>query len=289
LNTTKFRSTNRAELLIQSETFLQTSFMAFFDCHFFSDTLGLSVSAYILLPQATTRQIGIASGEARREFPTLYLLHGLSDDHTIWMRRTAIERYAAAKNIAVVMPAVERSFYHDMARGPCYWTYLVDELPNICRQFFPLSSAREDTFAAGLSMGGYGALRLGFKKPERFAAVASLSGAFDVARRARNAERSESLLSSAEMRAIFGERSLDGSESDLFFLAENVAAVGKRRPAIFLACGTEDELIEENRRMHQHLDNLQIPHRYAESPGAHEWSYWDAQIAQVLDWLPLRS
>src|SRR5262245_37712214 len=103
--------------------------MAFFDCHFFSDALGLSVSAYVLLPQKTTRQIGMPGGDTRASYQTLYLLHGLSDDHTIWLRRTSIERYAAAKNLAVVMPAVARSFYQDMASGAKYWTFVSEELP----------------------------------------------------------------------------------------------------------------------------------------------------------------
>src|SRR5688500_5792944 len=145
--------------------------MAFFDCHFFSDTLAMTVSAHVLIPQESTRQIGLESGPARASYPTLYLLHGLSDDHTIWMRRTSIERYAAAKNIAVVMPAVGRSFYQDMASGPKYWTFVSEELPVLMRQFFPLSTTREETFAAGLSMGGYGALRLGLARPDKFAAV----------------------------------------------------------------------------------------------------------------------
>src|SRR6266581_2742541 len=126
--------------------------MAFLDVHCFSDVLGLTVSFYVLLPQSSSRQIGMAGGAKREQYSTLYLLHGLSDDHTIWMRRTSIERYAAEKNLAVVMPGVARSYYQDMASGPRYWTFLSEELPALMRQFFSLSSAREDNFAAGLSM-----------------------------------------------------------------------------------------------------------------------------------------
>src|SRR3954471_3777319 len=155
--------------------------MAFFDCHFFSDARALTVSAYVLLPQKTARQIdlpGAADNTAPAGgYPTLMLLHGLSDDHTIWMRRTSIERYAAAKNLAVIMPAVGRSFYQDMASGARYWTYVSEELPLLIRSFFPLSSSRESNFVAGLSMGGYGALRLALAHPENYAAAASLSGA----------------------------------------------------------------------------------------------------------------
>ncbi len=263
--------------------------MAFFDCHFFSDVLGLSCSAHVLLPQPAARQIGMAGGSQREWYPTLYLLHGLSDDHTIWMRRTSIERYAAAKNIAVVMPAAGRSFYQDMASGPRFWSFLSEELPALMTSFFPLSAAREDTFAAGLSMGGYGALRLGLAKPERFAAVASLSGALDVARRCREAGRETSRLTRAEMTGIFGpELAVERTDADLFHLAETLAKSGAARPAIHLACGMEDALLGESHAFQQHLSALGIECDFEESAGAHDWLFWDAQIQRVLDWLPLK-
>src|SRR4030095_14992572 len=109
------------------------------------------------------------------------------------------------KNLAVVIPAVARSFYQDMASGPKYWTFLSEELPAMMRQFFPLSAAREDTFAAGLSMGGYGALRLGLAKPEKFAASASLSGALDYVKRLKEAGKESSRVSKAEWIGIAGE------------------------------------------------------------------------------------
>jgi len=263
--------------------------MAFFDCHFFSDALGLSVSAYVLIPQRAARQIGMPGGETRASYPTLYLLHGLSDDHTIWMRRTSIERYAAAKNIAVVMPAVGRSFYQDMASGPKYWTYLSEELPAQMRQFFPLSAAREDNFAAGLSMGGYGALRLGLTRPNQFAAAASLSGALDYGRYLREAGREGSRVSMAEWHGVAGpDLKGEGTDSDLFAIAQRVATGPGPHPKLYVACGTEDNLLDDNRRLHQHLDSLHYEHTYEEGPGTHEWGFWDAHIRKVLDWLPLR-
>jgi S-formylglutathione hydrolase FrmB len=263
--------------------------MAFIDFHFFSETLGLTCAAHVLVPQKTTQQIGMAGGEIRDAYPTLWLLHGLSDDHTIWMRRTSIERYAAAKNIAVVMPAVARSFYQDMACGPRYWTFLSEELPALCREFFPLSAVREENFAAGLSMGGYGALRLGLARPDRYAAVASLSGALDIARRLREAGTNEfSRISLAEWAGIFGpELKGAGTEADLYFLAEKVASSPGPKPRLYLACGTEDELLKDTRDFRRHLDRVHLPATYEEGPGAHEWGCWDAQIQRVLDWLPL--
>ena len=261
--------------------------MAFFDFHFFSESLALTCAAHVLIPQQTTAQIGMAGGARREKYPTLYLLHGLSDDHTIWMRRTSIERYAAEKNIAVVMPAAGRSFYQDMVSGPKYWTFVSEELPALCEQFFPLSSEREQRFAAGLSMGGYGALRLGLARPDRYAAAASLSGALDLARRLREAGREGALMNKAEYTGIFGpELRGEGTDADLFFLAEKVAASSGPRPQLFLACGTEDRLIEEQRALQKHLAALRLAATCEESPGTHEWGYWDAQIRRVLDWLP---
>jgi S-formylglutathione hydrolase FrmB len=261
--------------------------VAFLDFHFYSESLNLTCAAYVILPQATTTQIGMGGGKAREKYPTLYLLHGLSDDHTIWMRRTSIERYAATRNVAIVMPAVARSFYQDMASGPKYWTFVSEELPALCQHYFPLSGAREDTFAAGLSMGGYGALRLGLARPEKYAAVASLSGALDIARRLRDVDKPFARIDRAEWTGIIWPELKAPADSNLWLLASNVAASQGPKPAVYLSCGTEDELLADTRTFRQHLDALGLPLTYDEGPGAHEWGYWDAQIQRVLEWLPV--
>src|SRR5215217_7204213 len=125
--------------------------MAHLRCDFFSEALSLSTSMTVLLPQRTTTQIGMEGHASDAPPPVLYLLHGLSDDDTIWLRRTSIERYAAPLGLAVVMPQVRRSFYTDQAYGGNYWTFLSEELPAVARSFFHLSDRREDTFVAGLS------------------------------------------------------------------------------------------------------------------------------------------
>ena len=256
--------------------------MAFFDCHFFSETLALSVSAHVLIPQ-------VAAMKNRKLHPTLFLLHGLSDDHTIWSRRTGIERYAAARNLAVIMPAVGRSFYQDMASGPRFWTYLSEELPAVMRRFFPLSEKRADNFAAGLSMGGYGALRLALAHPRKFAAAASFSGALDFVRRLRDSGTVGSRISRAEWNAVAGPGAdAAGTTSDLHFLAKRVASGTGPKPALWLSCGTEDDLLGDTRAFHRHLEAAGYRHHYEEDPGAHDWAYWDRQIERAIAWLPLR-
>lgn len=258
--------------------------MALLHCNFFSDVLGLCCSMDVVLPQATSRQIGLEGRAAGPPYPVLYLLHGLSDDHTIWQRRTSIERYVAEMGLAVVMPAVHRSFYTDMARGYPYWTFISEELPAICRSFFPLSERREETFVAGLSMGGYGAFKLALRCPERFAAAASLSGALDVVGLfAQTPERQP------EWTNVFGDLdALRGSENDLFHLAERVARSDGPKPALFQWCGTEDQLYPSNVRFRDHARALGLDLTYTEGPGGHDWARWDEQVQNVLRWLPLR-
>ena len=263
--------------------------MPFLQVNFHSDALGLACSMNVLLPQpAGASQIGMSSAaDDDHAPPVLYLLHGLSDDHTIWMRRTSIERYAAPLGLAVVMPAVNRSFYTDMAVGPKYWTFISEELPTLCHRMFRLSSRREDTFAAGLSMGGYGAFKLALRQPERFAAAASLSGALDMAYRISG--RDEDPFWIAEKRAIFGDLgAFPGSDNDLMHLATQHAATDGPKPRLFQCCGSEDYLIEHNRRFRDHAGSLGLDLTYAEHPGeAHTWGYWDRTIRDVLAWLPL--
>lgn len=267
--------------------------MALFDCSFFSESLGITASMYVILPQETRTQIGMDSSAEKSNHPVLYLLHGLSDDHTIWLRRTSIERYAATYGLAVVMPAVNRSFYTDMKNGHKYWTFVSEELPELARSFFPLSRRREDNFVAGLSMGGYGAFKLGLTHPDRYAAAASLSGVLDLRQFAEDWEGEEYRrmfnANPEEFRYVFGGAgAIPGSGMDLFHLAEGLAESGRVQPKLFQCCGTEDFLYAHNTRFRDHARKLGLDLTYEEEPGTHEWGYWDAKIRRVLEWLPIK-
>ncbi|WP_127579321.1 alpha/beta hydrolase [Paenibacillus koleovorans] len=250
--------------------------MALLHVHFPSPALGIAASMEVILPDP---QPEIAS-DPNRKLPTLLLLHGLSDDHSAWVRRTSIERYAAGRNIAILMPAVNRSFYTDMEYGAAYWTFVSEELPATARSYFPLSDKREDNFVAGLSMGGYGAFKLALTHPDRYAAAASLSGALDIVARAAHFTK--------DYRNIFGEQAdqLEGSKHDVFHLASQAVASGAPMPSLFQACGTEDYLYADNQRFLGHARELGLPLAYEEEAGAHNWAYWDMKISRVLDWLP---
>lgn len=254
--------------------------MALLRCDFFSDVLELSTSMTVILPQSTAAQIGLSGSAGSGPFPTLYLLHGLSDDDTIWLRRTSIERYVATLGLAVVMPQVNRSFYADEVHGNRYWTFLSEELPAVAGSFFRLSDRREDTFVAGLSMGGYGALKWALRQPERFAAAASLSGALDVAGLRSGGWRPDLVDQ------IFGAHPLAGTRDDLVWLLEqaDVSAL----PNLYVGSGTEDEVIEGNRTFVAAAEERGVALTVDFGPGEHEWGYWDRTIQDVLAWLPVR-
>lgn len=256
--------------------------MALITCNFFSESLGLSTSMTVILPQQTSSQIGLNNRSSRKLHPTLYLLHGLSDDDTIWSRRTSIERYVAELGLAVVMPNVHQSFYTDMEYGNKYWTFLSEELPAIARSFFPLSDAREDNFVAGLSMGGYGAFKWALRHPDRFAAAASLSGALDMANHVKSNPHMNPLF-----RLIYGEKDIMGTNEDLLHLVAESAQTDSPKPLLYQCCGTEDFLYNDNLAFRDACAQSGYPLTYVEGPGNHEWGYWDTHIQEFLRIMPL--
>ncbi len=266
--------------------------MAHLQVDFFSQTLQVGSSLEVIMPEEAAGAIGVETTSSSAP-PVLYLLHGLSDDHTIWMRRTSIERYAAEYGLAVVMPGVGRSWYTDMASGPAYWQYVSEEVPRFVERTFRVGTGRAKTFVAGLSMGGYGAMKLAFLQPQRFAAAASFSGAVDMRERvaevrARTAAAAEAPLGNDEIfrirdtQLVFGDPPVvAGTDNDTFLLAERAADA----PELYIACGTEDFLYEHNERFHRHLTELGLEHTYITEPGTHEWGFWDRHVAHFLAWL----
>ena len=252
--------------------------MAHLSVDLFSESLQVGTSLGVLLPQSTRAQIGVASvAVPEHGWPVLYLLHGLSDDHSAWVRYTSIERYATAAGLAVVMPAVGRSFYADEAHGHQYWTWVSEELPQRVAEMFRLSRRPEDTYVAGLSMGGYGALKLGLTHPERYAGVASLSGAVDV----------RGLLAPPE-RAEIVDRVFAGSFGPGDDLYELLAALDPAVvPPLYLGCGTEeDPLMAANTRLAEQARAAGVDVTTDFRPGVHEWGLWDAMVRDVIAWLP---
>ncbi len=256
--------------------------MALLHVDFFSKVLGMCTQMDVILPQPSRGLIGMNTDIQKGKWKVMYLLHGLSDDHTIWQRRTGIERYVSDKNIAVIMPETQRGWYTDMKYGFEWFRFFTQELPAVCRSFFPaISDRREDTCVCGLSMGGYGALKMGMTYPEQYGWAASLSGAVDIAEICENA----SIGSKDELENVFGPvGEVRGSGNDLFHLAGKLDQKPVF-PNIFLCCGLQDALYWQNVRLRNLLKSREIPLTYEEENGIHGWDYWDTKIQSVLKWL----
>jgi S-formylglutathione hydrolase FrmB len=237
--------------------------MAFCHVQWSSQVLGKQVGCYVILPDM-----------GKAPYATFYLLHGLSDDYTMWQRRTRIEWYVRELPLIVVMPDGFRGFYTDNEEGPAYAKYLGEELPAFIEKTFPAKRTRSARCVGGLSMGGYGALRLGLGYPDTFASVNSHSGAL------MHGAKTFTKPEQAEFRRVFGAKPA-GSNHDLLVLARKAKRAGKL-PKLLIDCGTEDYLLADNREFHAKLDAMGVAHQYAEYPGAHMWDYWDAHIQDAL-------
>jgi S-formylglutathione hydrolase FrmB len=220
-------------------------------------------------------------------YPVIYLLHGLGGGAGDWVSaRARLAEHAARHRFIIITPEGRDGWYTDSATVPTdkFETYIIEELiPDVERRYRALGG-RDARAVAGLSMGGYGALKFGVKHPQLFALAASLSGAFDAASWDASDQRVVAFVRPSIARA-YGAMGTDARrQNDLFKLfsdlpAERFASL----PFIYFDCGTEDFLINSNRALSELLLKRKIPHEYRQLPGAHAWPYWDAQIQEVLE------
>lgn len=247
--------------------------MALIHLNYFSKILNVHTPVDVILPEAD-QGIGVDAATGEGLPAVLYLLHGYSDDATVWQRRTSVERYVADHNLAIVMPGVNHSYYCNEAYGERYWDFISEELPQMLHRYFRLSARPEDTFVAGLSMGGYGAMKLALNHPERFGAAASFSGAVDFLALARR--------NPAAWKRISGGKSLRGTECDLYHMMEENAST-PHKPRLYLSCGTADFLYDQHQRFVPALKKAGWDvTRHDEPDASHTWPFWDQEIAKFI-------
>lgn len=225
---------------------------------FRSKALGRHVTYTVLLPDGKD----VAPGP----YPVLYQLHGASDDHTTWLRQSNLVRHVAGLPLIVVLPDGALSRWANVGPVDRYEDFLMDDLATHLRETFPV---RDGKWAiGGLSMGGYGALRLGLKHADRFCSVWAHSSAIWT-----RAELEERL-------AQRNQTATDLADLDCYALAQRLDP--RTMPRLSFDCGVDDSLIEQNRRFHTFLVEKQLPHTYREHPGAHTWDYWDTHVREAL-------
>ena len=237
--------------------------MAFLQIEFSGSSIGKMACMNVLLP------------EGEGPYPVLYLLHGYSDNHTVWQRRTSIERYVAGEDLIVVMPDGHVSFYANDPRpgGRAYEDHIVRDVVEFTDRAFPTIAKREGRAIAGLSMGGYGAMMIGLKHHDRFAAISSHSGALGFVHD-HYVRDDPGINSLAEALAA-------GGSYDCHELARQAVAA-ETCPAVRFDCGHDDFLIEYNRHFHEHLEAIGLAHTYEEFDGVHEWAYWDSHVPETI-------
>lgn len=253
--------------------------MAFFMGTIYSKSMLQDTAFNVILPHDGRRYIWTEPPK------TLILLHGLSDSAATWIRRTAIERYAERYNLAVIIPEVQRSWYQDMVYGVRAFHYITEEVLDIAEKMFHVSTKREDVLIAGLSMGGYGALRCALEKPEKFKYCGAFSGAYDLKDMYRMSTEpgGESVLTGLveDYGAIFGERKEVPKEVEI---PEIICKVKNKpvQPSVYMMCGTEDFLYKQTCKVRELCEQSLSDFCYEEWPGHHEWDMWDEAIERML-------
>ena len=230
--------------------------------------------------------------ENPRPLKTLILLHGLTGDEDNWLYYTNIARLVRDKPLCVIMPDGDNSFYADSpALAHRYAAFIGEEILSFCRSALNLSPRREDTFIAGLSMGGFGAINAALTWPDTFSHAALYSAALIKPRLTEQQQPgSAGYFTRQQYLTLFSLTSaadFEGCPADYEALAERLAASGKKRPRIYSACGTEDSLYQVNAAYARRLKKLGYDITWDPRPGDHPWEFWEESLKRTLSWLPL--
>ncbi|MEG6571535.1 alpha/beta hydrolase-fold protein [[Clostridium] cellulosi] len=262
--------------------------MALFQVDFFSKSLAGVMDFKVILPNDTVPEMVQGNPHYKRSAKTLFLLHGYSGSSKDWLTGSRIEELAGKYNLAVVMPSCRNSFYLDgKGTGNAYCQYVGKELVEYVRKTFGIAGKREDTYIGGLSMGGFGAIHTGLVFPDTFEKIVALSPALIIHNIENMKEGDKDFVADYYYYAsVFGDLDkLENSPNNPEFLIRKLKKEGKRIPPIFRAIGTEDFLIEPNRAFAKFLKEENVPETYIESPGVHNWDFWNAYLEKSIKWL----
>lgn len=224
--------------------------------------------------------------EISKRYPVIYLLHGLTGHFDNWTDKAKLAVYAKNYDYIIVTPEGADGWYTDSASATNdkYESYIIQELiPEIDGKFRTLSD-REHRAVAGLSMGGYGALKFGLKYPDKFVVAGSFSGALGAASWSdKTLGNNWKALTDSIMSVYGAEGSPTRAANDIYkIVREMTPEKAKTLPFLYVDCGTEDFLIQQNRDFGTLLIEKKIPHEFRQLPGKHDWVYWNSQVQEFL-------
>ncbi len=250
--------------------------MALYQGNVFSRTLNMITQLSVIIPDYPW---DIPVDREEQPPKVIYALHGATANASDWVRMTAIEYYARRYNYAVVMPEVQLGFYSNMRYGHDYFTYVAEELPQMIHDTFRLDTSPQNSYIAGLSMGGYGTLKIALSHPENYAGFASFSALTDISGQlaAQREGAGVKMIDPRVFKAVFGEELQPKNSDDPYELVKRVMEL-PQRPRYLQTCGTEDFLYSDNLKWKEHLDNLGYGHTYLEWKDGHTYPFWDRSI-----------
>lgn len=231
----------------------------------FSKTLGMDTGITVVTP----------NHRSNGSYKVAYMLHGLCGNHENWLDLSMLANYANVGNTVYVCPEVGRSFYADMKYGLKYFTYITEELPEICEDLFNISAERENTAVIGVSMGGYGALKCALSKPEQYGICCAFAPAFLFLK--EYLENTDKGDLEADCKAIFGENMTWNPDDDLLTLAHRCKE--EWYPKIYIAVGKEDFLHDQVVRFVNEMHKIkELDCTYEEWKGEHDWFFFNEAL-----------
>lgn len=249
----------------------------------FSKVLGMDTDITVVTPNSV---------KAGKKYKVVYLLHGLCGNSRTWIDYSMLPVYASSGNTIYIMPEAARSFYTDMKYGARYFSYVTEELPEICKSFFNITSERENTAIMGGSMGGYGALKCALTMPERYGVCAAFSSGCLFMKEGFNEMRekgpdSELIENFGEQlmydfKAIAGENYELRPENDILKLVDK-AAKGEYMPQFYLTCGTEDCFYNDHINFCRELEKRNIKYEFETWKARHNFIYFNDALKRAID------
>ena len=225
-------------------------------------------------------------------YKVVYLLHGMHGSDSSWITNSMLPYFGKKYNSIFVMPDVARSFYCDLKYGRKYFSYVSEELPAICKKIFNISCRPEDTAIMGYSMGAFGSLVLALSKPGQYGFCGAISTAclyFQPILDTLREDASEYLETGDEaaeilkdLYSIYGEGLEYKPEKDVVELIKNYPD-NKLKPKIYLTCGTEDDLLEDNRKFRDFMKETKFDYTYEEWHGGHDWDFFNEGLKKSLE------